>query len=150
MKKICCLFLLLTLATLYGQEQYTVTFEGLPEKAAAKPKPILIKVYTDWCAVCKIQDKKIENDKELQDLLSDKIYYLTFNAETTKNILFNDKEYNYIPQGAGNGYHELSVYLTEGKQSYPCWVLFSSKYEVLGVYNGLLKNSQLKELLKKQ
>ena len=148
MKRIYCLLFLLTLAITYGQKRYVVNFEKLPEKIALSPKPILIKVYTEWCAICKIQDKKIEKDTALQELLKNSCYYLELNAETTETILFNGKEYNYIPQGANSGYHELSAYLTEGKLSYPCWVVLSSKYEILGIYNGLLKNSQLKELLK--
>ncbi|AXG73276.1 hypothetical protein DVK85_03150 [Flavobacterium arcticum] len=133
---------------MYGQEQYIISFETLPEKIALNPKPILIKVYADWCAVCKIQDKKIEKDVTLQDLLKNSCYYIKLNGETTETIIFNKKEYDYIPHGANNGYHELTEYLTKGNNSYPCWVLLSSKYEVLGIYNGLLKNSQLKELLK--
>ena len=139
---------LLTLATTYGQKQYAVNFETLSEKTALHPRPILIKIYTDWCAVCKIQDKKIEKDKVLQELLKNSCYYLELNAETTETIVFNNKKYKYIPQGANSGYHELSAYLTESKSAYPCWILLSPKHEVLGIYNGLLKNSQLKELLK--
>lgn len=150
MRRIYCLLFLLTFVTTYGQEQYAVNFEKLPEKIALSPKPILIKIYADWCAVCKIQDKKIEKDAALQKLLKNSCYYLELNAETTETIVFNNKKYKYIPQGANSGYHELSAYLTEGKSAYPYWVLLSSDYEILGAYSGLIENDQLKELLEKQ
>ncbi len=151
MKSVCIhIIVMLTLSLTYGQEKYVVTFEELPEKMAASPKPILIKIYTDWCAVCKIQDKKIEKDTALQELLKNNCYLLELNAETTETIVFNNKKYSYIPQGASNGYHELSTYLTENTSAYPYWVLLSPEYEILGTYSGLLKNNQLKELLKNQ
>lgn len=132
----------------YSQHSYTITFDELPEKLKDAPKPIVIKLYTDWCGVCKIQDKKIEKDKELQKLLADGCYFIEFNAESKKSVLFKNTQYNYIIKGGRNkGYHELAALLTNNSNSYPHWVVISSDYEIIDAYGGLLTNTQLKAML---
>ncbi|OIQ21313.1 MAG: hypothetical protein BM557_03415 [Flavobacterium sp. MedPE-SWcel] len=142
-----CLAFVLFITKGYSQKSYTTSFADLPEKIAQNPKPILIKLHTDWCAVCKIQDKKIEKDSKLQALLAKLCYYIELDAETTDSITFNGKVYSYTKQGNGKGYNQLSEYLTNGSNSYPYWVILSSDYTIIDTYGGLLKNDQLKALL---
>lgn len=130
-----------------SQKSYITQFESLSDSIITNPKPILIKIYTNWCAICKIQDKKIEKDTAIQKLLSEKVYYLTLNAESKETIVFNDKSYSYKPNGAKSGHHELATILTNNSSAYPHWVLLSPNYKILGSYSGLLKEEELKELL---
>ncbi|MEL1243641.1 thioredoxin family protein [Flavobacterium sp. DGU11] len=149
MKTITSLILLFSVTIGYSQKSYTVTFESLPQKLADEPRPILIKVYTTWCSVCKIQDKKIENNKELQQLLADNCYFLELDAESKKTIFFNNREYQFLGNGTG-GMQSLAAAMANPKDGYPTWVLLDSNYTFIGNYNGLLEAEQLKELLSKQ
>jgi hypothetical protein len=146
--KVKTLILLLLLAgTAFGQKEYAVTFEELSLKMMEHPKPIVIKIYTDWCGVCKIQDKQIEKDAELQQMLAKDFYYIEFNAETRADILYNNKMYRFIPHGTKGGVHELALALGGKQLSYPCWIIIAPGYQVITTYNGLLKSRELKNNL---
>lgn len=147
MKKICCItFLLFTVSLGYGQKSYAVSFKNLEQKMAQQPRSILIKIYTGWCAICKIQDKQIEKDSGLQQLLANNYYYIELDAETREPITFNRTTYTFIPHGTG-GLHALAALLGEAKGSYPCWVLLSPDYTIEARYNGLIKSRELVKIL---
>ncbi|WP_306349558.1 thioredoxin family protein [Flavobacterium sp. '19STA2R22 D10 B1'] len=126
-----------------------MSFEQLKDSMHLHPKPIMIKIYTDWCAICKIQNKQFNKDKEIMSKLSTKYYFVELNAEAKKTILFNQKTYKYIPNGLSSGLHELAFYLgnNNGQLAYPTWVMLSSNYEIIGQYNGLLKAEDIKKVL---
>lgn len=146
--KIKVLILLLLLGGFaFGQKKYAVSFEELPLKMTENPKPVVVKIYTDWCGICKIQDKQIEKDIELQQIFAKDFYYVEFNAESRADITFNGRTYRFIPHGTKGGIHELAVALGGTQLSYPCWVLLDPGYYVTAGHSGLLKPKQLKALL---
>lgn len=149
MKKLLYIaFLFLTVSIGYSQKNYAVTFNVLAQKMAVQPRPILIKMHTGWCSICKLQDRQIEKNKALQNQLAEGFYFIEFDAEYKQPIVFNGIEYNFIANGTG-GLHALAAKLSEAKASYPAWVLLSSDYTILARYNGLLKSSELMEILSK-
>ena len=141
------ILLLLLSAASSAQKQYAVTFEELPLKMMEHPKPIVIKIYTDWCGICKILDKQIEKDAELQQMLAKDFYYVEFNAESRANIFYNNKTYRFIPHGIKGGIHELAVALGGKHLAYPCWIIIAPGYQVITTHNGLLKSRELKNNL---
>ncbi|WP_294819801.1 thioredoxin family protein [uncultured Flavobacterium sp.] len=146
MKTIVSIIFLFLVSIGYGQSP-AITFEALPQKLAARPRPILIKIHATWCAVCRIQDKKIEKDAELQKLLRDECYFLELDAEDRKTIRFNNTEYRFLGSGTG-GMHSLAAAMANPKDGYPTWVLLDAGYNFVGKYSGLVEAEQLKELLK--
>lgn len=148
MKTISSLILLFFISIGYSQSP-SITFEVLPQKLAEEPRPILIKVYTTWCAVCKIQDKKIEKDEALKKLLSEKCYFLELDAESRKTIFFNNTEYRFLGSGTG-GMQSLASALANPNDGYPTWVLLDANYEFIGKHNGLVETEQLRKLLEQQ
>ncbi len=58
------------------------TADVAAEMAKAKGKPIILDFYADWCVSCKILEKKIFNDPEVQKRLAD---YLLLRADITHN-----------------------------------------------------------------
>lgn len=148
MKTALTAFLLFTIA-IGNSQSPSITFEALPQKLAEEPRPILIKVYTTWCAVCKIQDKKIEKDEALKKLLSEKCYFLELDAESRKTISFNNTEYRFLGSGTG-GMQSLAAALANPNDGYPTWVLLDANYTFIGKYNGLVETEQLRELLEQQ
>lgn len=139
---------ILTVSIGYSQKNYVITFRDLPQKMAKESRPILIKMHTDWCAVCKLQDRQIEKDKALQHQLAEGFYYIEFDAESREPLVFNGTKYSFIPHGTG-GLHALASELNEAKASYPAWILLSTDYTILARYNGLLKRGELREILSK-
>jgi len=140
--------LFLTASFGYSQKNYAITFEELPQKMAVQPRPILIKMHTNWCSVCKLQDRQIENNKALQDQLAEGFYFIEFDAESKKPIVFNGVDYKFIANGTG-GLHALAAKLSEAKASYPSWVLLYPDYAILARYNGLFKSNELMDILAK-
>lgn len=143
--KTLLLFFLISLAS-FGQKGYAVSFNELALKMAEKPRPVIIKVYTDWCSVCKIQDKQLAKDKELQKMLAEDFYYVEFNAEARQDILFNNRNYHFMHNGKSGGVHELALLLLGKQPAYPGWAFLSSNYETIDAYRGLLKSEQLKTI----
>lgn len=146
--KLIITILLFTISIGYSQSP-SITFEALPQKLASEPRPILIKIYTSWCAVCKIQDKKMEKDAELQKLLKEKCYFLELDAESRKTIFFNNTEYRFLGNGTG-GMQSLAAAMANPKDGYPTWVVLDANYNFIGKYNGLVEAEQLRELLERQ
>ncbi|MDV6168865.1 thioredoxin family protein [Flavobacterium sp. DG1-102-2] len=147
MKKLFFTSILLTTVCFgYAQKNYVVSFTELPQKMAKEPRPVIIKMHTNWCGVCRLQDRQVEKDKDLQKLLANSYYYIEFNAESQEKIVFNGKEYSFIPNGTG-GINGLATALTDTKSSYPEWVFLSADYKVISHYNGLLKSNDLIGLL---
>lgn len=144
-KQIYIVFLLMLTINAYSQQ--ALSFDVLAEKMDREPRPIVLKIYTDWCSMCKLQDRQLSKNDEVQNLLSENYYYLELNAETRKTLPFGGRAYKFIPNGTG-GINTLAAKLCKS-QSYPCWVFLSEDYTVITTYNGLLKPEQLLEILKK-
>jgi len=140
--------ILFLFAILGYSQSPSITFEALPQKLAEEPRPILLKVYTNWCAVCKIQDKKIEKYEALQKLLSEKCYFLELDAESRKTIFFNNTEYRFLGSGTG-GMQSLAAAMVNPGDGYPTWVLLDGNYKFIGKYSGLIEAEELREWLRK-
>ncbi|WP_255814073.1 hypothetical protein [Chryseobacterium sp. MA9] len=82
MKKIT-LFLMLV-SCFYLSQMKTGTFSDLEVQQKENPKPVVIHLYTDWCAVCKIESFRMNKNKELVDMMNDHFYFINFEAEKTK------------------------------------------------------------------
>ena len=139
---------LLFMATFFGYSQNgtAISFIQLDQRMKQEPRQVVIKIYTDWCAICKLQDRQVKKDKALQQLLASDYYYVEFNAETKEPIVFDGASYTFSPQGTG-GIHNLALLLGGKQLAYPCWVLLSQDYKILLRYNGLLKGSDLQNIL---
>jgi thioredoxin-related protein len=125
--------------------QQVVTFEELPEKMAVEPRPIVIKIYTDWCSICKMQDRQLSKNEKVKKLFSENYYYLELSAETRKTLPFDGRAYKFMANGTG-GINTLAAELCKS-QSYPCWVFLSPDYKVISTFNGMLKPNQLIAIL---
>lgn len=127
--------------------QQKVMFDELPQKMAVEPRPIVIKIYTEWCSICKLQERQLSKSDEIKKLLTEKYYYLELNAETRKTLPFGGRAYKFIANGTG-GINVLAAELCTS-QSYPCWVFLSQDYKAVSTFNGLLKREQLIQILSK-
>lgn len=142
---ICICYSLLPAVPALGQ-QGPLTFAQLHDSMALHPKPVVVKVYTDWCSYCKLQDMQVKRSPALRQLLTEKYYYVELNAESRSPIVFNDTTYSFIPYGT-LGLHALAAKLMQQGAGYPAWVVLDSSYRVTAFRSGMLKDKILLALL---
>lgn len=114
------------------------------------PKPIILRIYTKWCSVCKMDYFRINQDKELISLINKHLYFINFDAENTKEkIIFQGKEYNYLPNG-NSGVHELAIAFSKNKNLpiYPLWIILDAEGTLVYYHEGFCAPEILKENLK--
>ncbi len=147
MKRII-LFLMLVPCFCLSQMK-TGTFSDLETLMEKDPKPVIIHLYTDWCSVCKMEKKVLNNDREITDLIDANFYLVNFEAEKTKEtIKFQGKEFGYIPNG-NSGIHELALALSKNKDHpvYPLWIVLDKDQKLVYYHEGLWMPQNMKQKL---
>lgn len=147
MKKIA-LFLMLV-PCFYLSQMKTGTFSDLEVQQKENPKPIVIHLYTDWCAVCKIESYRLNQDKELVNLMNDDFYFINFEAEKTKETIhFQNQDFEYLQNG-NSGIHELALALSKNKNQpvYPLWVFLDKHQNLVYYQEGQMAPEKMKEKL---
>ena len=146
--KIFALFLMLV-PCFYLSQMKTGTFSELEVLQKESSKPVVIHLYTDWCAVCKIESYRLNKDEDLVKIMNENFYLINFEAEKTRDkINFQGQEFEYLANGS-SGIHELALALSKNKEQpvYPLWI-FLDKYQNLVYYQeGLLTPDKMKEKL---
>ncbi len=127
------------------KELSSISFAALADSMKETPKPVIMEITTDWCTYCKMQKAQIQRDKKLIHLLS-KYYFVEMDAEGKEDILFNQKTYQFQPHGLSGGIHELAIFLG-GSGGYPTWVFLNKDYQVVFRYSGVIKPSDLIEII---
>lgn len=147
MKKIA-LFLMLV-PCFYLSQMKTGTFSDLEVQQKENPKPIVIHLYTDWCAVCKIESYRLSKDKELVNLMNDDFYFINFEAEKTKETIhFQNQDFEYLQNG-NSGIHELALALSKNKNQpvYPLWVFLDKHQNLVYYQEGQMTPEKMKQKL---
>ncbi|QXU48966.1 thiol:disulfide interchange protein [Chryseobacterium sp. D764] len=147
MKKIT-LFLMLV-PCFYLSQMKTGTFSDLEIQQKENPKPVVIHLYTDWCAVCKIESYRLNKDKELVNMINDHFYFVNFEAEKTKEkIHFQNQEFEYLQNG-NSGIHELALALSKNKNQpvYPLWVFLDKHQNLVYYQEGQMTPEKMKQKL---
>ncbi|KAB1229492.1 thiol:disulfide interchange protein [Chryseobacterium viscerum] len=147
MKKIA-LFLMLV-PCFYLSQMKTGTFSDLDVLQKENPRPVVIHLYTDWCAVCKIESFRMSKDKELVNILNDHFYFVNFEAEKTKEkIHFQNQEFEYLQNG-NSGIHELALALSKNKNQpvYPLWVFLDKHQNLVYYQEGQMTPEKMKQKL---
>ncbi len=152
-KNILFLWLVLLPFFSYSQKKSVLvkplTFSQLHDSMQMHAKPILLKLSTDWCVYCKLQDKQIEKSDSLQKILRNNFYYVEMDAETKAPISFNGRQYHARSNGLSKGVHELAEALGKenGQIGYPVIVILNEKYKMLFRYQGLMDKKELIKVL---
>ncbi len=147
MKKIT-LFLMLV-PCFYLSQMKTGTFSEWEILQKKESRPVVIHLYTDWCAVCKIESYRLSKDKELVGILNDHFYFINFEAEKTKEkIRFQNQEFEYLQNG-NSGIHELALALSKNKNQpvYPLWVFLDKHQKLVYYQEGQMTPEKMKAKL---
>ncbi|MCA5003878.1 thioredoxin family protein [Sphingobacterium bovistauri] len=144
-------FLLITIGICAWQNSHAQiipdSIEHIDSLMLKSPRPILFLLTTDWCKYCALQKKQIRKNQKFKDL-SDKLYFIEFDAERKDKITYQGKEYSFKPSGLNVGTHELASALNKSSQiSYPSWILVDKEFNPIFKQNSLLKPDQINDLL---
>ncbi|MDQ1097252.1 MULTISPECIES: thiol:disulfide interchange protein [Chryseobacterium] len=128
----------------------TISFSDLERLRKEHPKPVIIHLYTDWCTVCTMECFELTKDEKLVKALNEGFYFMSFEAEKTKEtIRFQGKDFHYIANGK-SGIHEFALALSRNKSQpvYPLWVFLDQDFNLLDYHEGFLSPSGLRNKLK--
>lgn len=146
-------FLLILTVFLFNMNAYaqlsTFSFEEVDSLQKQSPRPVVIFIHTDWCKFCKIMENNILQDELIIDQLNSRFYFVSFNAEDRRDILFREHIFKFKPNGQGTGQHELALQLgsIQGKLSFPSICILNDKYEIIFQYDQLMGKEDLAEVL---
>lgn len=129
-----------------------LTLDQALELNKSNPKKIFIDVYTTWCGWCKVMDKETFTHPQIVEFINEKFHPVKFNAEQKESVTYNNKVYSYITRkdtatGKTSKYHEMAVYLLNGKLSYPSFAFLDEKSKLLFSVAGYMKPKQLEPVI---
>lgn len=127
------------------------TFEEAEQLSKTNPKPIVVFVHTSWCKICKMMENSTFKNPEIIAMLNDNFYFVSFDAETIKDITFNNHRFEFKPTGQNTGIHELANELAtvKGQVSYPSMTILNPDYSIVFQKQSYLKANALFSILEK-
>lgn len=127
----------------------TISFEELPSLQQKDPRIVVIFVHTDWCSYCKAMLKTTFQDKQVVELLNNKYYFIDFDAESKKDIVFLGKTFKYKELEKDRGFNELSDYLSydDDKEMYPRTIFLNAKNEMFYKLDGFINKQKFRQTL---
>lgn len=149
MKNLTIFLFLMLVPSFCLSQMRTGTFSDWEIQQQKEAKPTIIHIYTDWCAICKIESFQLNKDKELVEMINENFDFINFEAEKTKEkIIFQGKEFNYLPNG-NSGIHELVLALSKNKTQpiYPLWIILNEDQELVYYHEGQFKPEKMKKKL---
>ena len=129
----------------------SVQFEQIDSLQINEKRNIIVFIHVDWCKYCKVMLAKTFKNENVIKHINNRFYFVDFNAEEQRNILFNNTVFSFKPNGNNAGIHELAAELgTINKQiSYPVLCVLNEKNEIIFQYNSFLTAKELQGILKK-
>ena len=109
------------------------------------PKPILVDLYTGWCGWCKVMDKNTYGNKKVAEYINEHYYAVKFDAESTKDVVFNGKTFKYNTEYKA---HELALQLTFGRLEFPHTIFLSNPSARPAPLSGYMKPAEIEAPLK--
>lgn len=144
-----CFVLFLLLKQQVFSQLKTYTFEQI-EALSVVEKPIVVYIYTDWCKGCiKMHQTTFENEAVIKELNSN-YYYIPFNAEFKKEVVFDNRTFSYYQVNKRYGVHELAEFLGGhlNRIKYPTTVILNKKKKMVHKHASRLKAKGFLKLLK--
>lgn len=109
-----------------------------------KPKPIFLYFNTDWCSVCKIQEKIIEKNNDINTILENEYYFIKLNGESKEEITFLNKV--FLPNPQIKTHSLVTEFIPSQDVAFPLWIILDKNLEVLGKFSGLIKKKNFQLL----
>ena len=112
-------------------------------------KPIVVFLHTDWCNYCNLMQQTTFKDKEVVKNLNTNYYFISFNAESKKEVNFLGQIYKFVPTGLKTGKHQIAEVLgnVNGKINYPTTVILNTNYQIEAQFPYMLSSNDLIKIL---
>ena len=152
MKKNLYLLLLLCCAIPAGFAQlHSVSFEQIDSLQTIEKRKTIVFIQTDWCQFCHAMKNTTFKNETIITELNAGFYFVDFNAEEKRTVVFNKTTFQFKPTGNTSGTHELAIALgTINKQlNFPVLCVLNSENEIIFLHSGYLKPKELKLILAK-
>jgi thioredoxin-related protein len=152
MKKSVIILLLFFLAIPSSFAQLkTYTFEEAAKLTKENPKPFVVFIHTSWCKYCKLMENSTFKNLEITQLLNDNFYFISLDAESKKDIYFNNHTFKFKPNGQNTGIHELAAALAtiDSQVVYPTLVILDSEYSIIFQKPSFINTKELLLILEK-
>lgn len=109
----------------------------------------MVFISADWCSYCKLQSSKTFKNKQVTEALKD-YYCLELNAESTEEIRFLNRTYQFVPAGLNTGAHELAKLLgsINGKLILPTTILLNNRLQPVKREAGYLEKEYFLDWVK--
>lgn len=127
------------------------TFEEVDSLQQIQKRKIIVFIHTDWCQFCQRMKAKTFKNQEIIEKLNSDFYFIDFNAEEKRDIIFQNQTFKYKPTGNNVGVHELALQLgtINNQITYPVLCVLNEKNEIIFQYNFYLSQKDFKQLLEK-
>ena len=152
MNKNLLLVLLLCFAIHPGFAQLqSISFEEIDSLQRIEKRKTIVFIQTDWCQFCHAMKNTTFKNEEIIEELNNAFYFIDFNAEEKRTIIFNKTTFQFRPTGNTSGTHELAIALgTINKQlHFPVLCVLNSENEIIFQHSGYLKPKEFKLILAK-
>ncbi|MFV8268957.1 thioredoxin family protein [Flavobacterium sp. GT2N3] len=152
MKNKLAILLLLSCAIPAGFAQlHSVSFEQIDSLQTIEKRNTIVFIQTDWCQFCHAMKNTTFKNEAIVKELNSAFYFVNFNAEEKRTVVFNKTTFQFKPTGNNFGIHELAIALgTLNKQlNFPVLCVLNSENEVIFQHSGYLKPKELKLILEK-
>ena len=152
MKKNFYLLLLLCCVIPAGFAQLqSISFEEIDSLQGIEKRKTIVFIQTDWCQFCHAMKNNTFKNEEIIEELNNAFYFIDFNAEEKRTVVFNKTTFQFKPTGNTSGTHELAIALgTINKQlHFPVLCVLNSENVIIFQHSGYLKPKELKLILAK-
>lgn len=129
----------------------TYTFEEAEKFSKENPKPYVVFIHTSWCNYCKTMENSTFKNPEIINLLNTNFYFISLDAESKDDILFNNHTFRFIPKGQKTGIHELATALAtiNSQVVYPTVTILQTDFSIVFQKDSFLNNKELIVVLEK-
>ena len=130
---------------------HSVAFDEIDSLQYIEKKKTIVFIQTDWCQFCHLMKNTTFKNEEIIKELNNAFYFVDFNAEEKRTVIFNKNTFQFNPTGHNSGTHELAIVLgTINKQlNFPVLCVLNSENEIIFQHSGYLKPKELKLIFAK-
>jgi uncharacterized protein YyaL (SSP411 family) len=108
------------------------SFNAALELNKAKPKKLMVVIYTSWCNSCQVMIKTTFSDPKIAGYINKNYYLVDFNAESRDSISYNGQAY-LNTMNNGLPFHPLALALTNKNLIFPSIVIIDEKLQVINI-----------------
>ncbi len=124
-------------------------FEQIDSLQKIQKKIVVVFIHTNWCRYCEAMKHTTFKNKHIKNTLNNNFYFIDFDAEEKRNIVFHSNIFQYKPTGDQTGIHELAEKLgsINGQVSFPGICFLNADNQIIYQHNEFLSAKDLEIIL---